>query len=204
MSNSEIFFNINVFGELDIFVFCEIQHQIITIYSDGASIQFISENSTVTSRDRIVLTCDATGNPHPVLSWVYDNRILLSSSKLNLSNQLFQSFTMNTSTDSIEESTIRYRNDVNIETVRYKEKNTVEIQLHLDEWPTGEHRFDCVAVNSHGKDERSTFVEHVLEPTFSHENDTLIDVLDGAPVTLNCDVKGYPRPKVSWQKVCKS
>lgn len=175
------------------------------IYSDAALIQSISENSTFNGNDGGHITCNAIGNPIPVLTFSYDNRLLISSSKLNLSNQFlsFESHRLHNNTDLIEVPVDEDQDDIN-GVIRYKFPHTIEIELHLNEWPTGVHRLECTAFNTYGKDVRSTFIEHVLKPTFPHENDKLIDVVDGFPVDLNCDdVNGYPLPEITWQKVCK-
>lgn len=170
------------------------------MHSAGASIQSVSENKTFDESDgNMRLTCNAIGNPLPVLKWSYNNRVLISSSKSNSSLP----FALDNRNDLIEE-----RFDVsqdNIDgVIRYMHPHSVEIELHLNAWPTGVHRFDCLASNAYGSDERNTFIEHVLKPTFPHQNDTLIDASDGIPVALNCnDVNGYPVPEITWQKVCK-
>lgn len=170
------------------------------INSAAASIESVSKNTTFDESDRnIHLTCNAIGNPLPVLKWSYNNQVLISSFKSNSSLP----FRLDNSNDLIEE-----RFDVNHDNIngviRYMHPYSIEIELRLNVWPTGVHRFDCLASNAYGSDERNTFIEHVSKPTFSHQNNTLIDASDGIPVVLNCnDVKSYPVPEITWQKVCK-
>lgn len=178
-------------------------YYITFIYSAGASIKSISENKTFDDNDEVVLTCSAIGNELPILKWSYDDRILISSSKLNLSNELSDLFS--SENDIWIEETFDGDQDGINGVIRYKQPHNIQIQLHLNQWPIGVHRFLCSASNTYGKDERSTFIEHILKPTFSNEDDTLIDASDGLPVKLNCgDVNGYPVPEITWQKVCKS
>ncbi|XP_055324358.1 hemicentin-1-like [Sitodiplosis mosellana] len=167
----------------------------------SASIQSVSENSTFDEKDEVVLSCDAIGNPLPVLKWSYDNRVLISSSKSNSSDKSLPSktFRLDNNTDLIEERFDGDQDNIN-GVIRYKHPYSIEIELHLNLWPTGVHRFDCSAFNAYGRDDRSTFMEHVLKPTFPLKNDTLIDVSDDVPVALDCDVNGYPVPEITWQK----
>lgn len=160
----------------------------------------MSENTTFDESDgNIRLTCNAIGNPLPVLKWSYNNRVLISSTK---SNSSLPSRLDNTN-DLIEEQFDDDQDSIN-GVIRYMYPYSIEIELHLNVWPTGVHRFDCLASNAYGSDERNTFIEHVSKPIFSHQNGTLIDVSDGDPVALNCnDVNGYPVPEITWQKVCK-
>lgn len=178
---------------------------IIPICSAGAFIRFISKNSTSSTKDAIVLTCDAYANPRPIVSWIHDNRVLITSSKSIHMNESLptETFESDANTDSIEERLIQ--NGININgAIGHKQNHTVALELRLNEWPMGMHRFDCIASNVHGEDESSTFVERFMEPTILHQNNTIIEVLEGTPITLNCNVEGYPMPEIIWQKVCKS
>lgn len=173
------------------------------IYSAAASIKSISKNETFADNDEVILTCNAIGNELPILKWSYDDRILISSSKLNLSNELSDLFSLENDI-WIEESFDGDLDGIN-GVIRYKQPYNIEIQLHLNKWPTGVYRFLCSASNTYGEDERSTFIEHILKPMFPIEDDILIDASDGLPVKLDCgDVNGYPVPEITWQKVCKS
>lgn len=148
----------------------------------------------------MTLKCDAIGNPLPVLSWIYDDRVLISSSKSDFSNDSQRML----DADLIEKPFVGDQDDIN-GMIRFKYPYAIEIELHLNGWPAGVYRFDCSAYNRHGKDERSTFIEHALKPTFPHKNVTLIDATNGLPITLYCDdLNGFPAPKITWQKVCKS
>lgn len=156
------------------------------------------------AKDAIILTCNAYGSPHATLSWIHDNRVLLSSSK---SIQMNASLTIEpfklVSDADLTDRLIQNGDNIN-GAICYKQNNTVELELRLNEWPMGMHRFDCIAFNAHGIDERSTFVERFIEPIASNQSNTMIEVLNGTPITLNCSVKGYPMPEIAWQKVCKS
>lgn len=176
----------------------------IALHSAGASIQFVSKNVTSMTKEAIVLTCTAYGNPHATLSWIHDNRILISSSKsiqMNASLPL-EPFKLDLDAD-LTDRLIQNGDNIN-GAIRYTQNNTVELELRLNEWPMGMYRFDCIAFNAHGMDKRSTFVERFVEPIASNQTNKIIEVLDGTPITLNCSVESYPAPKIAWQKVCKS
>lgn len=172
--------------------------------SAAAKIQFISENASFEAENgnNLTFTCNASGNPLPILSWVYDNQIIISSSKSNLS-RISLSSDLENNKNLIVASFGGNRNAIN-GMIRYNLPYTAVIHINLNKWPIGVHRFDCLAFNAYGNVEKSTFMEHTLKPTFALENDTSIDVLNGLPVLLNCDVRGYPIPEIFWQKVCES
>ncbi|XP_031619928.1 hemicentin-1-like [Contarinia nasturtii] len=184
-----------------------VKHFTLDVYAIP-SIQSISENKTSQAQDgKNNLLCNATGNPMPTLSstllWINGNQTLFSSSKSNLSNdfRLSELCTYHNDTNLIEKP---FGDDQdNIKWIfRYKCPYSIQIELHLNEWPTGLHRFDCFASNTYGHDERSTFIEYVSKPTFSPDTNASIDIGIGEPIDLNCDFENAypPVEKMLWKK----
>lgn len=144
------------------------------------------------------MSCNAIGNPLPILSWAYNGET--SASPLPEKLTLIQTTNDNNpKADAIEIQLINNTRAV----IQHPNPNTVELQLLVDDWPTGEHRFDCIAVNAHHRDERSVFIERVSKPTFSTSIVTDIQIVNGSSVTLDCNVTGYPPPDIMWLNVCK-
>lgn len=148
----------------------------------GASIQSISKNTTFEKKGRITLSCDAIGNPLPALSWIHNNTILASS--ITTSNE----------TGQVERKF----------EIKYPAPNTIEMNLKIEKFAVGIHRFECIANNSHGDDRRSTFVESISDPTFSNPLNISFEIVEGHSITIECDVIAYPLPEIIWLKVCKS
>lgn len=151
------------------------------------------------------MSCNATGNPIPTLSWFYENQTLYSSSTTSLSNDFRSSEQCALDNDSNSIEVTFGQNQQNIKGIlRYKCSYSIQIELHLNKWPIGLHRFDCIASNTHGQQKSAIFVKNVLKPAFIEKNNTLIDIRMGLSIDLKCDyTQAYPPvDEIIWKKVC--
>lgn len=174
-------------------------------HSAGATIQYITKNVTINAKERVTLRCDAIGYPLPTISWVYNNATLMSSFKSNLSE--IKEWTEEKY--SIDRKPVEKMENCDnmIAETHYPSMNRIQVELHMDNCSTGVHHFDCIASNSYNEDKRNTTVESYLQPIFeksTKDNNSSIEIIEGLPIILTCDVVGYPMPEIIWLKVCKS
>lgn len=177
------------------------------LHSAAATIEYITKNATSDVKERVILTCDATGYPLPTISWIYNNHeTLMSSLKSNLSNDSPSKWTKEKTI--IEKKSVEKLTNCDnmIGVIQYLSSIMIKVELQMDKCSTGVHRFDCIASNAYNEDKRTTFVESYLQPIFekSAEDNTSIEIVEGLPIVLPCGVIGYPMPEIIWLKVCES
>lgn len=78
---------------------------------------------------------------------------------------------------------------------------SVKMSLYCIETRKNFEKFSCFAINVFGQDYRSVSIQAIAAPKFENHSIAMIEVLDGFPVTMVCDVVGYPKPAVIWRKV---
>lgn len=134
------------------------------------------------------MSCNAIGNPLPVLTWIHNNNSLVTSSYFvdGKSGSAFD--------EQVQAKFV----------IKSPSANIIEIQMDLERCSAGLHRFDCIATNKFRQDQRNTFVESISEPTFSTSDTKSLEIIEGHPITIDCDVIAYPMPEIIWLKVCKS
>lgn len=85
--------------------------------------------------------------------------------------------------------------------ITYDTAFKVKMSLHCIETRKNLEKFSCFAINAFGQEHRTVSIETISAPKFRYHSKTFIEVLDGFPVTIVCDVDGYPKPTIIWQKV---
>lgn len=85
--------------------------------------------------------------------------------------------------------------------ITYDTAFKVKMSLHCIETRKNLQKLSCFAINAFGQEHRTVSIETISAPIFKYYSNTSIEVLDGFPVTIICDVGGYPKPTVIWQKV---
>lgn len=165
----------------------------------GAKIQFIANNITTMNDNPITLNCIAIGNPLPILQWMYNNKILVSS-KLMAQVMISDSIDGNIDDDvtpihNIEPNYLNY-------SIEYPAPNTIEIKWNIQHYSVGLHDFDCIASNDFGQDQRRIFIERISKPIIPMETNTTFETMEGSSAFVNCDVIAHPMPDIIWLKVC--
>ncbi|XP_031765183.2 irregular chiasm C-roughest protein-like [Galleria mellonella] len=75
--------------------------------------------------------------------------------------------------------------------------NSTELRIHNITRQYHDHVIKCEVHNEVGKTEESHVLEVTYAPKFkSHPKDVEAEV--GTPITLSCDVDGYPVPEINW------
>lgn len=176
---------------------------------DGAKItktEIIEENSR--NEKSIRLSCLASGNPMPIISWISNGHILSTTSKLNFEKLL----------SAVDENSIYFtghgqgityldpqklrKNNFYSELTMIDEK-TIKLDIvfrEKSEKIAGNYK--CYAYNALGRNENSVDVEVLKEP-YINEDDRIykeIEILENLPLLINCPIDGRPQPSITWFK----
>lgn len=136
------------------------------------------------------LTCQASGNPLPIVSWLRNGRIVASTSQFQ--PEIMQRQEMNF---AIQRPPL---------TVNLNKPYEVSLQLEYHEVKKrNSGTFTCVATNAIGKSSQDTIVETTAAPKFVNikPDQTHLEVLEGLPIFLDCPAGGEPKPVLLWLKV---
>lgn len=176
-------------------------------------------NDTIVDRQKSLnLTCKANGFPLPILTWLYNDQLILSTSKIHSIIQQLQLTNFSTAYHLDQ-----YGNGISIpigdqipiviknepkhlhHIARYID-SSVTLELHYTEESRKKSgKFSCVALNAIGQQSKSISVQVVTMPTIKTgvSLQQTVDVLEGLPTILNCPITGQPHPKIIWLKVSK-
>ncbi|XP_055376724.1 hemicentin-1-like [Condylostylus longicornis] len=178
-----------------------------------------------TSNDTIELECSTKGNPMPILTWTFNNKILLTTSKIidtNTNNERING-TIDERADPIfidkfSNTFTRYDSNeifgsqlwVNENKGLYGKvvRNKYETNLTLfinDKKQKKSGVYTCFAINAIGTDKYDIKVEIYSEPalTSNKQNTNNIEshtILKGLPIVLACPWNGNPSPEIHWLK----
>lgn len=161
-------------------------------FEAAAIIVYVSKNATIKNNTKLILTCEALGNPMPVLGWMQDQKKILTTEDNRYQSKTENDFyfidnKINDTDDCVK--------------IIYDTAFKVKMSLYCIETRRNLETFSCFAINAFGQDYRTVSIETIFAPKFKNHSISLIEVLDGFPVTIICDVGGYPKPTVIWQRV---
>lgn len=167
----------------------------------AATIIYISENATIKNNTKLILNCEAIGHPMPILVWRQDFKNILTTE-----DNYYQSETEKSiySIDNIDNLTKNKISDTEMcAKITYDTPYRVKIQILFECIKSHKNleKHSCLAINAFGQDTRIVKIETISAPKFKNDSQTFMDVLDGFPVTIICNVDAYPKPTIIWQKV---
>lgn len=162
----------------------------------------MSENQTIGSMEKLILTCEANGNPVPYLTWARNHKIMMSTIKTHFQSKANDSVSRFYLTENGIVSNDKQQMKLMGEIV-YDLENHVKMSLYRNVSYKNIESFTCLATNAYGQEKRTIYIETTSSPQFQSDSEPIstIDVLNGFPIVLNCDVTGYPAPNIQWQKV---
>uniref|UniRef100_A0A6I8SEQ9 Neural cell adhesion molecule 1 n=1 Tax=Xenopus tropicalis TaxID=8364 RepID=A0A6I8SEQ9_XENTR len=134
------------------------------------------ENKTAVELDEITLTCEASGDPIPSISWRTATRNISSEEKASWTRPLKQ--------ETLDGHIVVK------EHIRMSALTLKDIQY------TDAGEYICIASNAIGEDMRAMYFEVQYAPKI--KGPVVVYTWEGNPVNITCEVLAYPSAVVSW------
>lgn len=161
--------------------------------------------------DPVQISCIARGTPIPVLSIIFEGKVLSTTSRLNMA-KIFETqnltpiyfYKQGNGVTLLDPFQLFSWNLNSYSQLTKIDKNSFKLDLilnKLDKEVAG--KYQCVTYNAIGRDEKSVMVNIFEPPRFNKEVMESMEnneVLEGLPLILACLVTAEPSPNITWFK----
>uniref|UniRef100_A0A8C0IF94 Neural cell adhesion molecule 1 n=1 Tax=Bubo bubo TaxID=30461 RepID=A0A8C0IF94_BUBBB len=141
-------------------------------------ITYVENKTAMELEDQITLTCEASGDPIPSITWRTSTRNISSEEKSSASNSLFLSC-------QTLDGRIVVRSHARVSSLTLK-----EIQY------TDAGEYVCTASNTIGQDSQAMYLEVQYAPKL--QGPVAVYTWEGNQVNITCEVFAYPSAVISW------
>uniref|UniRef100_A0A663LZ80 Neural cell adhesion molecule 1 n=1 Tax=Athene cunicularia TaxID=194338 RepID=A0A663LZ80_ATHCN len=141
-------------------------------------ITYVENKTAMELEDQITLTCEASGDPIPSITWRTSTRNISSEEKGSASNSLFLSC-------QTLDGRIVVRSHARVSSLTLK-----EIQY------TDAGEYVCTASNTIGQDSQAMYLEVQYAPKL--QGPVAVYTWEGNQVNITCEVFAYPSAVISW------
>ncbi|XP_061683872.1 neural cell adhesion molecule 1b isoform X3 [Syngnathoides biaculeatus] len=131
-------------------------------------ITYIVNQSTSEMEEQVMLTCEASGDPTPTITWSYGNRVFTDGEQAHL-NRIYQS----------EDGNVVVRSDARVSSLTLKYVKYTDAGQYL-----------CSARSAIGEDEKEAYLEVHYTPKIHGE--VAVYTWEGNAVNISCEVQAHP------------
>uniref|UniRef100_A0A7N6A211 Neural cell adhesion molecule 1a n=1 Tax=Anabas testudineus TaxID=64144 RepID=A0A7N6A211_ANATE len=139
-------------------------------------ITYLSNQTASEFDEQVTLTCEASGDPTPTISWSFENRVFTEGEQA--------SWTRPDKYESLD------RNIVVRSHARVSSLTVKNVQF------TYAGQYLCTASNSIGQDNQHVFLEVRFAPKIL--GPVTVHTWEGNPANISCEVEAHPRASVVW------
>uniref|UniRef100_A0A8C6JD67 Neural cell adhesion molecule 1 n=1 Tax=Melopsittacus undulatus TaxID=13146 RepID=A0A8C6JD67_MELUD len=141
-------------------------------------ITYVENKTAMELEDQITLTCEASGDPIPSITWRTSTRNISNEEKCSASNSLFLSC-------QTLDGRIIVRSHARVSSLTLK-----DIQY------TDAGEYVCTASNTIGQDSQAMYLEVQYAPKL--QGPVAVYTWEGNQVNITCEVFAYPSAVISW------
>uniref|UniRef100_A0A8C0AVS8 Neural cell adhesion molecule 1 n=1 Tax=Buteo japonicus TaxID=224669 RepID=A0A8C0AVS8_9AVES len=141
-------------------------------------ITYVENKTAMELEDQITLTCEASGDPIPSITWKTSTRNISNEEKSSASNSIFLSC-------QTLDGRIVVRSHARVSSLTLK-----EIQY------TDAGEYVCTASNTIGQDSQAMYLEVQYAPKL--QGPVAVYTWEGNQVNITCEVFAYPSAVISW------
>uniref|UniRef100_A0A8C6XHJ7 Neural cell adhesion molecule 1 n=1 Tax=Naja naja TaxID=35670 RepID=A0A8C6XHJ7_NAJNA len=139
-------------------------------------ITFVENKTAMELEDQIILTCEASGDPIPSITWRTSSR--------NISSEEKASWTRPEKQETLD-GRIEVRSHARVSSLTLK-----DIQY------TDAGEYTCIASNTIGQDSQVMYLEVQYAPKL--QGPVAVYTWEGNPANITCEVFAYPSADISW------
>ncbi|XP_029140797.1 neural cell adhesion molecule 1, partial [Protobothrops mucrosquamatus] len=139
-------------------------------------ITFVENKTAMELEDQIILTCEASGDPTPSITWRTSSR--------NISSEEKASWTRPEKQETLD-GRIEVRSHARVSSLTLK-----DIQY------TDAGEYTCIASNTIGQDSQVMYLEVQYAPKL--QGPVAVYTWEGNPANITCEVFAYPSAVISW------
>ncbi|XP_057695175.1 neural cell adhesion molecule 1b isoform X4 [Corythoichthys intestinalis] len=141
-------------------------------------ITYIVNQSTSEMEEQVMLTCEASGDPTPTISWSYGNRVFTDGEQAHL-NRIYQASWTRPEQHKSEDGNVVVRSDARVSSLTLKYVKYTDAGQYL-----------CSARSAIGEDDQGAYLEVRYSPKIHGE--VAVYTWEGNAVNISCEVQAYP------------
>ncbi|XP_077466912.1 neural cell adhesion molecule 1b isoform X1 [Stigmatopora argus] len=141
-------------------------------------ITYIVNQSTSEMEEQVMLTCEASGDPTPTISWSYGNRVFTDGEQAHL-NRIYQASWTRPEQHKSEDGNVVVRSDARVSSLTLKYVKYTDAGQYL-----------CSARSAIGEDDKGAYLEVRYAPKIHGE--VAVYTWEGNAVNISCEVQAYP------------
>ncbi|XP_077397706.1 neural cell adhesion molecule 1b isoform X3 [Festucalex cinctus] len=148
-------------------------------------ITYIVNQSTSEMEEQVTLTCEASGDPTPTISWSYGNRVFTDGEQAHL-NRIYQASWTRPEQHKSEDGNVVVRSDARVSSLTLKYVKYTDAGQYL-----------CSARSAIGEDDQVAYLEVRYAPKIHGE--VAVYTWEGNAVNISCEVQAHPsQVTVAW------
>ncbi|XP_037123197.1 neural cell adhesion molecule 1b isoform X4 [Syngnathus acus] len=148
-------------------------------------ITYIVNQSTSEMEEQVMLTCEASGDPTPTISWSYGNRVFTDGEQAHL-NRIYQASWTRPEQHKSEDGNVVVRSDARVSSLTLKYVKYTDAGQYL-----------CSARSAIGEDDQVAYLEVRYAPKIHGE--VAVYTWEGNAVNISCEVQAHPsQVTIAW------
>ncbi|XP_077421521.1 neural cell adhesion molecule 1b isoform X3 [Vanacampus margaritifer] len=148
-------------------------------------ITYIVNQSTSEMEEQVMLTCEASGDPTPTISWSYGNRVFTDGEQAHL-NRIYQASWTRPEQHKSEDGNVVVRSDARVSSLTLKYVKYTDAGQYL-----------CSARSAIGEDDQGAYLEVRYAPKIHGE--VAVYTWEGNAVNISCEVQAHPsQVTIAW------
>ncbi|XP_044059748.1 neural cell adhesion molecule 1b isoform X5 [Siniperca chuatsi] len=141
-------------------------------------ITYIVNQSTSEMEEQVTLTCEASGDPTPTISWSYGERVFTEGEQAHL-NRIYQASWTRPEQHKSLDGNVVVRSDARVSSLTLKYVKYTDAGQYL-----------CTARSAIGEDDQPAYLEVRYAPKI--HGTVAVYTWEGNAVNISCEVKAYP------------
>ncbi|KAM4743057.1 LOW QUALITY PROTEIN: neural cell adhesion molecule 1b [Anableps anableps] len=141
-------------------------------------ITYIVNRTTSEMEEQVTVTCEASGDPTPTISWSYGEQVFTEGDQAHL-NRIYQASWTRPEQHKSPDGNVVVRSDARVSSLTLKYVKYTDAGQYL-----------CTARSAIGEDEQTAYLEVRYTPKI--HGTVAVYTWEGNPVNISCEVKAFP------------